>query len=82
MLVQAVHTARRPSSPLNPFLRSLILRVGARRAVIALAHRLCRVLYAMLRDKTTFDASKLKAHEPRAVARARIYRLNPQQTEG
>ena len=79
MLVQAVHTARRPSSPLNPFLRNLTLRVGTRRAVIAVAHRLCRVLYAMLRDKRSFDASKLKAHEPRtAVQAARIYRLTPQ----
>ena len=79
MLVQAAHTARRQSSPLNPFLRNLTLRVGTRRAVIAVAHRLCRVLYAMLRDKTAFDSSKLKAHEPRATAQpARVYRLKPQ----
>jgi len=79
MLVQAAHTARRQQSPLNPFLRSLTLRVGTRRAVIAVAHRLCRVLYAMLRDKTTFDASKLKAHESRTTAQsARVYRLNAQ----
>ena len=79
MLVQAAHTARRQSSPLHPFLRDLSLRLGARRAVIAVAHRLCRVLYAMLRDKTVFDASKLKAHEPcPRVAGARLYRLKPQ----
>ncbi len=76
MLVQAVHTARRSNSPLHPFLRDLSVRLGTRRAVIAVAHRLCRVLYAMLRDKTSFDASKLKAHEPRTtVPAARIYRL-------
>jgi transposase len=79
MLVQAAHTARRQSSPLNPFLRNLTLRVGTRRAVTAVAHRLCRVLYAMLRDKTSFDATKLKAHEPRTPSEgARIYRLKPQ----
>jgi len=79
MLVQAAHTARRQGSPLNPFLRTLTLRVGTRRAVIAVAHRLCRVLYAMLRDKASFDASKLKAHEPRTRAQAaRIYRLKSQ----
>lgn len=75
MLVQAVHTARRQSSPLNPHLRALILRVGPRRAVIALAHRLCRVMWAMLKNKTSFDATKIKAHEPRAKARERNYRL-------
>jgi transposase len=78
MLVQAAHTARRQTSPLNPLLRSLTLRVGTRRAVTAVAHRLCRVLYAMLRDKKSFDASKLKAHEPRPkIEGARLYRLKP-----
>lgn len=77
MLVQAAHTARRQSSPLNPFLRNLMLRVGTRRAVIAVAHRLCRILYAMLRDRTTFDASKLNVYEPKTVHAGRIYRLNP-----
>ena len=75
MLVQAVHTARRQSSPLNPLLKSLIHRVGPRRAVIALAHRLCRVMWAMLKNKTSFDASKIKVNEPRAKGRERIYRL-------
>jgi len=79
MLVQAAHTARRQGSSLNPFLRTLTLRVGTHRAVVAVAHRLCQVLYAMLRDKTSFDASKLKAHEPRtAVQAARLYRLECQ----
>ena len=39
MLVQAAHTARRQSSPLNPFLRNLTLRLETRRAVTAVAHR-------------------------------------------
>lgn len=79
MLVQAAHTARRQDSPLNPFLRNLSLRLGTRRAIIAVAHRLCRVLYAMLRDKTEFDTSKLRAHEPRtSIANTRVYRLKPQ----
>jgi transposase len=78
MLVQAAHTARRQSSPLNPFLRNLTLRLGTRRAVTAVAHRLCRVLYAMLRDKKRFDASMLKAHEPRmSIENRRVYRLKP-----
>jgi hypothetical protein len=32
----------------------------------------------MLRDKTAFDASKLKPHEPRTpIEGARLYRLKP-----
>jgi hypothetical protein len=38
----------------------------------------CRVLYAMLRDKKNFDASMLKAREPRvSVERTRLYRMKP-----
>jgi hypothetical protein len=56
----------------------MALRLGMRRAVMALAHRLCRVLYAILRDKAVFDASRLTAHEARTViASPRVYRPTP-----
>jgi hypothetical protein len=32
-------------------------------AVVAVAHRLCRILYAMLRDGTPFDLSKLAVEQ-------------------
>ena len=32
-------------------------------AVVAVAHRLCRILFAMLRDGTTFDVRKLGIEE-------------------
>jgi hypothetical protein len=32
-------------------------------AVVALAHRLCRILFAMRRDGTTFDLSKVGLEE-------------------
>ena len=83
MLVQAAHCARRKDSPFHPFFRDLTVKVGSRRAVIALAHRLCRVLYAMLRDKTAFDASKLTVQQPHTpIESRRVYRLNPQPARG
>ena len=59
MLCEAAHHAWRRSSPFYPFFSSLCIRRGHKMAVIALAHRLCRILYALLRDQTEFDLTKL-----------------------
>ncbi len=34
-------------------------------AVVAVAHRLCRILYAMLRDETKFDLKRLAVESGR-----------------
>ena len=59
MLCEAAHHACRKSNPLNPYFRSLCVRRGYKMAVVAVAHRLCRMLYAMLRDQAEFDIRKL-----------------------
>ena len=59
MLCEAAHHACLPSHPLNPYFRSLCVRRGYKMAVVAVAHRLCRILWAMLKRKTTFDPHKL-----------------------
>ena len=58
MLCEAGQQARRLTNPLNPFFSRLRARRGYRMAVTAVAHRLCRILYAILRDGTTFDLGK------------------------
>ncbi len=63
MLCEAAHHARRPDHPLNPYFSSLCVRRGYKMAVVAVAHRLCRILYAMLRDGTDFDVSKLAVEQ-------------------
>jgi transposase len=63
MLCEAAHHARRPNHPLNPYFSSLCVRRGYKMAVIAVAHRLCRILYAMLRDKSDFNVAKLAVEE-------------------
>lgn len=59
MLCEAAHHAGRPSHPLNPYFAQLCVRRGYKMAVVAVAHRLCRILYAMLRQGTDFDLSRL-----------------------
>jgi transposase len=63
MLCEAAHHARRSSNALNPFFASLCVRRGYKMAIVAVAHRLCRILYAMLRDGTEFHPGKLRIEE-------------------
>ncbi len=59
MLCEAAHHARHVDHPLNPYFRSLCARRGHKMAVVAVAHRLCRILWAMLKRRTEFDIQKL-----------------------
>ena len=59
MLCEAAHHAGRPNHPLRPYFIRLCVRRGYKMAVVAVAHRLCRILYAMLRHGTEFDVTRL-----------------------
>ncbi len=63
MLCEAAQHARERTSPLYPYFSRLCVRRGYKMAVVAVAHRLCRILFAMLREGTEFDLSRL-AVEP------------------
>jgi transposase len=80
MLCEAAHHAARKNHPLNPYFRSLCARRGYKMAVVAVAHRLCRMLYAMLRDRTEFDIRKLGIEvgcfEKKIVTRYRLKRIS------
>lgn len=63
MLCEAAHHARKPDHPLNPYFSSLCVRRGYKMAVVAVAHRLCRILYAMLRHGADFDVTRLAVEQ-------------------
>ena len=63
MLCEAAHHAWRPTNPLHPYFSSLCVRRGYKMAVVAVAHRLCRILYSMLRHGTDFDLSQLAVEQ-------------------
>ena len=65
MLCEAAHHASRPNNPFHPYFTSLCVRRGYKLAVVAVAHRLCRILYAMLRHGTDFDVTKLGVEQGR-----------------
>jgi transposase len=76
MLCEAAHHASRPHHPLNPYFAKLCAKRGYKMATIAIAHRLARITFAMLRDGTEFDVRKLNVEEgPFTRTTVRRYRL-------
>lgn len=76
MLCEAAHQARRKENPFHPYLVSLTARAGYRKAITAVAHRLCRILFAMLRDKSEFDPARLRVEKgPFTSTTTRLYRF-------
>jgi len=59
MLCEAAHHAARPQHPLHPYFAQQCAKHGYKRAVVAVAHRLCRIMFAMRRHGRDFDVSKL-----------------------
>lgn len=78
MLCEAAHHAARPDHPLQPYFASLCVRRGYRMAIVAVAHRLCRILFSMLRRQTDFDLRRLNIEEG-SFERTTVhrYRLKP-----
>jgi transposase len=58
-LCECAHQARRESNPLNPYYRRILAQKGYKRAVVAVAHRLARILYQIWKKKEAFDVNKL-----------------------
>jgi transposase len=76
MLCEAAHHASRPTHPLHPYFAVLCVKRGYKMATIAVAHRLARITFAMLRDGTDFDVAKLNIEEgPFERTTVRRYRL-------
>jgi transposase len=59
MLVEAAHHAGRPRHPLNPYFRRVMATGGYKKAVVAVAQRLARILWRMWRAGEEFDPRKL-----------------------
>jgi transposase len=78
MLCEAAHHARRPTHPLNPYFARLCTKHGYKRAIVAVAHRLGRILFAMLRDGIDFNPEAAGVElGPFTRTFSRTYRLTP-----
>jgi transposase len=82
MLCEAAQHARSENNPFNPYFRSLAARRGYNMAVVAVAHRICRILYSMLKCETEFDLGKLGIEEGRfEKVSVKRYRLRESTTQ-
>jgi transposase len=81
LLVEAAHHAGRPTSPFHPIFAPLCAKHGRKKAIVALAHRLLRILYALLRDATAFDLARLGVEAGAFTTRKTVaYRRVPRPT--
>ena len=58
MLCEAAQNARNPYNPLNPYFVKVCAKKGYKRAIVAVAHRLSRILYQLWKRKEAFDIDK------------------------
>jgi len=78
MLCQAAHHASHHHHPLHSYFAQLCARRGYKPAVIAVGHRLCRIMFAMWRDGRDFDVRLLAVeHGPFERKVVRLYRRKP-----
>lgn len=63
MVCEAAQPARRADHPLNPYFAALCAKRGYRTAVVAAAHRLCRIMFAMLRHQSDFAIKRVGVEE-------------------
>ena len=70
----AAQGAGNAHNEIGDFHRRMRARLGGAAAVTATAHKLARILYACLRDKSAYDASRHAADNPKLRAR-RLRRL-------
>jgi transposase len=85
MLCEAAHHANRATHPLHPFFTEVCARRGYKMAVTAVAHRILRIIYGMLRDNTEFDITKVPVEvgpftKTRVVGYRRKKKTQPQPT--
>ncbi len=78
MLCEAAQQASRPGHPLHPYFSKVCAKRGYKQAVVAVAHRLCRILWAILRTSEPFDPLKAGVERgPFEHTTKKVYRLAP-----
>ena len=72
LLCEIAHHAGRPTHPLNPYFVRIAAKSGYKKATIAIAQRLARIMYRMWLNRQCFDVSKLNVETNRKV-KTKVY---------
>ena len=76
MLIEAAHHASRARHPLNPMFTKICAKSGYKIAVTAVAHKLLRIMWAMLKHEKDFDLQRLGIEEgPFQTVKTKHFRL-------
>lgn len=59
ILCEAAQQAAKPLHPLRPYFMKIFVKQGRKKAIVAIAHRLARILYQVWKKGEDFDARKL-----------------------
>ncbi len=73
LLCEAAHHSAKPQHPLNPYFRRISARHGYKKAVVAVAQRLARILFQMWRTGQGFDVNRLNVIRARQSRARRVY---------
>ena len=73
LLCEAAHHSANARHPLNPYFRRINARHGYKKAVVAVAQRLARILFQMWRKGQGFDVSQLNVIRARQSRARRVY---------
>jgi transposase len=73
MLCEAAHHASNPKHPLNPYFVRALSKGGYKKAVVAVAQRLARILYQMHKKGEVFDEAKLNVVRVNELRTRRVY---------
>lgn len=78
LLVEAAQHAAHPQNPLNPFYRKWAVKKGNKKAVVAVAHKLCRIVHALLKKGEPFSPEKLgvEQYQDEALGRKGYRRIS------
>jgi transposase len=73
LLCEAAHHATNPRHPLSPYFRRVAARQGYKKAVVAVAQRLARILFQMWRKGQAFDIGQLNVVTEGRLRARRVY---------
>lgn len=73
MMVEAAHHASRPQHPLHPYFTRLLVKHGYKKATVAIAQRLVRIMFQMWKHGTGFEVKRLGVVEERGIRTKQYY---------
>jgi transposase len=78
LLCEVAQHAAKPTHPLHPYFVRVAAKHGYKKAAVAIAQRLARILYRLWRDGTDFDPAKLNIeHDGRRRTKCATWRIKP-----